>query len=120
MKLVRETLESFAQDYRSGNTDGMMNAQARIEMLMRRDIPEYKRVLDHLRHCIRVGYHDEDYEKLLAISSWILARAWQRIRIDSEKNILMSNRRANKLVTEQVQPLLDIVESYDTKQTEQR
>ena len=115
IKQVREALEAFAHHYRNGNLDAMMDAEAKIEMFMRRDTPEYKCVLDHLSYCIMNGYRERDYKKLLAVSSWILARSWQRIRIDSERNIFMSNHEADRLAAQQVQPLLDIVESYDKK-----
>ncbi|MBQ9492659.1 MAG: hypothetical protein IJR54_02870 [Oscillibacter sp.] len=115
---VRSLLGDFAHAYRTHNTENMADIEARLELFMRRDVKEYQYVLNHLKHCIKHEYNENDYEKLLSLSSYTLSRAWQRIKVDARKYHI-TDKTADQIVTKQVQPLLDIVKSYDTKQKKQ-
>lgn len=106
IRQARKALLDFAQNYRDENKNGMKEAKACLEMLMRRDTPEYRLVLEHLDDCLSDTEYDEDnYKKLLGLSSYILARAWQRIKLDGSK-IWTNNEKKNDLVSCQVYPML--------------
>ena len=115
---VRELLGNFAHAYRTHNAEDMADIEAKLELFMRRDIKEYQYVLNHLKRCIKNEYNENDYEKLLSLSSYTLARAWQRIKVDARKYHI-TDKTADRIVTKQVQPLLDIANSYDKKPQDQ-
>ena len=112
---VRELLANFAHAYRTHNAEDMADIEAKLELFMRRDVKEYQYVLNHLKHCIKHEYNESDYEKLLSLSSYTLARAWQRIKVDARK-YRFTDKAADQIITKQVQPLLDIAMSYDRRQ----
>ena len=115
---TRELLGKFAHAYWTRNVEDMVDIEAQLELFMRRDVPEYQYVLNHLKHCIKSEYNESDYEKLLCFSSYILARAWQRIKIDARRYHI-TDKTADQMVSKQVQPLLDIVESYNATSVKQ-
>lgn len=107
IRQTRKALLDFAHYYRAEDKGGMKEAKACIELLTRRDTPEYRLVLEHLDGCITDENYDEsNYEKLLGLSAYILARAWQRIKLDGSK-IWTNNEKKNDLVTYQVHPMID-------------
>lgn len=107
IRQARKALLDFAQNYRNEDKNGMKEAKACLEMLMRRDTPEYRLVLEHLDSCLSdTGYDEDNYRKLLGLSSYILARSWQRIKLDCSK-IWINNERKNDIVTYQVYPMIE-------------
>lgn len=111
-------LGNFAHAYRTHNAEDMADIEAKLELFMRRDVKEYQYVLNHLKRCMKGGYNESDYEKLLTLSSYTLSRAWQRIKVDARK-YHVTDKTADQIVTKQVQSLLDIAESYNTKPKDQ-
>ena len=115
---IRQLLGDFAHFYRTHNQEEMMDIEARLELFIRRDIPEGQYFLNYLKHCIKSEYCEDDYEKLLSLSSFILARRWQRLKIDV-KTYHVSDKTAYKMANKEVSALLDIAMSYDTKHCDQ-
>jgi len=106
IRQAREALLKFADCYYRRNKKGMRQAKARLETLMRRDTPEYRLVLEHIDICINSNELDlGNYNKLIGLSSYILARAWQRVKIDGLR-LRTGNRKKNTEVTNQVSSLL--------------
>lgn len=101
IRQTRKALLYFEQSYRGFNITKMKDARAEFETLMRRDTPEYCYLLEHIDYCIRAKYSDSDYELLIGLSSYILARAWQRVKLDGEGILPRTNSQKNKYVTRQ-------------------
>ena len=120
IRQTREALLIFAKSYRQTDLklpqaqnnkqkqiELMEDAQARLETLMRRDTVEYREILEHIDHCIKTGYAEHDYDKLIGLSTYILARAWQRVKIDAEAFPMRSNEEANREVDKRTKELHD-------------
>ena len=110
IKNVRETIETFAHHYLLGNKDEMIDAKIRLELFMRRDTEEYRVFLEHIDECIQNAFSENDFKKLLLMSSYILARNWQRIRIEGKQIFFLNEKRINKRVTKQVEELHNLIE----------
>ena len=118
IRQAREALLTFAKSYRQTNSnlpqaqnnnqqqiECMRDAQARLETLMRRDTVDYREILEHINHCIKTGYAEHDYDMLIGLSTYILARAWQRVKIDAEAFPMRSNEEANREVDKRTKEL---------------
>ena len=111
IKQARETLLSFEKAYRLGDYRSMFDAKARLESLMRRDTPQYCMILKHIDECMREGFTEVGYSKLLGLSAYILARAWQRVKIDGESLLSPFSACKNSIVSRRTSTLLSMVAS---------
>lgn len=112
---VRGLLTDFAICYRQGDTEKMRTDKAAIEMYMRRDKEGYHLLLSYLERCIANGFNEEDDEKLYLISSYVLARVWQRILLESRGYVLFADRRIPRKIDKRLKPLKKMI---DEKQSE--
>ena len=110
---MREAFLCFEQSYRASNVNGMKDARAKLESLMRRDTSEYCYFLEHIDHCIKNLYSASDYDLLVGLSSYILARAWQRVKLDGEGILPRTNGRKNAYVTRQTNLLFSLATSKE-------
>lgn len=96
---MREAFICFEQNYRASNVNGMKDARAKLESLMRRDTAEYCYFLEHVDRCIKNPYSASDYDLLVGLASYMLTRAWQRVKLDGEGVLPRTNGRKNVVVT---------------------
>ena len=105
IKQARESLLRFEKCYRKADCRGMYDARATLESLMPRDTPSYCIVLKHINTCIEDGYTKYNHEKLIGLSAYILARAWQRAKLDSTMLGVLPDKWLNKIVTKKLSKL---------------
>ena len=92
-----------------------MDIEAKLELYMRRDIDDYYLLLNHLRYCIKNGYNERSYDKLLLISTYILARPWERMSVEAKRSAFSSETAIRQAVDARTKTLLDLVRSFDHK-----
>lgn len=102
---ARESLLRFEKCYRKADYRGMYDARATLESLMPRDTPSYCIVLKQINTCIEDGYTKYNHEKLIGLSAYILARAWQRAKLDSTMLGVLPDKWLNKIVTKKLSKL---------------
>ena len=113
IRQTRSALMNFECAYRNNNTECMKASKALLESLMRRDTPEYCMVLDHVRKCMLNEYNDKDYSMLIGLTSYILSRAWERVKIDGSSLMPTGNAYRNRKVSKKTEKLLTYVIEKD-------
>ena len=106
---VRQLLGDFAHAYWNGELKRMIEIEARLELFMRIDKVEYQPIFNHMKHCMKNQYCENDYDRFLLLASAIIVRTWQRIKVDV--NYPKSDIKTQEILDEKVQVLLNMAES---------
>ena len=111
---VRQLLGDFAHSYRTHNLEEMIDIEARLELFIRKDLPDSQHLFNHLQRCIKSEYCEDDYQELLALATYTIARSWQRIKIEVKTNY-MPDKKAYQRADKEVGIFLDVAMSYEAK-----